>query len=81
MIPFQMTLCVIRIPLLFLVFAFEVVFVEGLGEICLRRVVPAVLGWMKWVFFRTVLLLCGIWYIEEQVEKTYRSVLGCRADG
>jgi 1-acylglycerol-3-phosphate O-acyltransferase len=76
-IPFELTLCVMRIPLIFLVFAFEVVFVEGLGEVCLRGVLPRVLGWMKWVFFRTILLLCGIWYIEEQVEKTFVSFYGC----
>ena len=80
-IPFELTLCVIRIPLIFLVFAFEVVFVEGVGEISLRGVLPGLLGWMKWVFFRTILLLCGIWYIEEQVEKTYSLVLGLRANG
>jgi hypothetical protein len=80
-IPFELTLCVIRIPLIFLVFAFEVVFVEGVGEICLRGVLPGVLGWMKWVFFRTILLLCGIWYIEEQVEKTYSLVSGLWANG
>jgi hypothetical protein len=42
----------------------------------LRGVLPGILGWMKWVFLRTILLLCGIWYIEEQVEKTYSLVFG-----
>jgi len=67
-IPFELTLCVLRIPLLLLVFGLEVVLVEGLGELCLRRTIPRLLGWMKWLFLRTLMLLCGIWWIEEQLD-------------
>jgi len=54
--------------LILLVFVVEAVLVEGVGELCLRRLVPRVLGWMKWLFLRTLLLLCGIWVIDEQFD-------------
>ena len=67
-LPLELTVCVIRVPLLCLVFGLHTVLVEGLGELALRTTVPTVLGWMKWAFLRTILFFCGIWYIDEQLE-------------
>lgn len=66
--PVELTLCVFRVPLILLVFVVEAVLVEGVGELCLRRLVPRVLGWIKWLFLQTLLLLCGIWFIDEQLD-------------
>ena len=67
-IPLELTLCIIRIPLMLLVFVLEIVLVEWLGEASLRKVLPQALGWIRWLFLRILLLLCGIWWIEEQVD-------------
>ena len=72
-LPLELTLAVFRIPLIFLIFALEVILVEGLGELCLRKTVPGVLAWIKWVFLRTILLLCGIWWIDEQLDGISKS--------
>ena len=75
--PLELTVCVIRLPLLCLVFGLHIVLVEGLGELALRTTVPNLLGWMKWAFLRTILFFCGIWYIDEQldgVSKAYASI-------
>ena len=74
-LPLELSLCVIRLPLLCLVFGLEFVLVEGLGEFTLRTTVPAVLGWMKSAFLRTVLFLCGIWFIDEQLEGVSRAYI------
>jgi hypothetical protein len=71
--PFELTLCVIRIPLIILVFGMELILVEGLGEVCFRKTVPSVLGWIKWIFLRTILFLCGIWWIDEQLDGVSKS--------
>jgi len=78
-LPFELIIYLIRIPLVFLVFGLEIVLVEGVGELCLRRVLPGVLVWIKWFFLRTILWLCGIWWIDEQldgVSKSYTSLKG-----
>jgi 1-acylglycerol-3-phosphate O-acyltransferase len=77
-LPLELIICVFRIPLLFLVFGLEIILVEGVGELCVRRILPGVLGWIKWLLLRTILLLCGIWWIDEQldgVSKSYAPLL------
>jgi hypothetical protein len=66
--PLELTLFVFRIPVLVLVFGLEVVFAEIVGEAVLRNTVPRLLGWIKWMFLRTILFLCGILMIDEQLE-------------
>ena len=75
-LPLELTLCVFRIPLIFLIFSFEVILVEGVGELCLRRIAPWVLGWIRWLFLRAILLLCGIWWIDEQLDGVTKSYVG-----
>lgn len=80
--PFELMLCIIRFTLIFLVFGLEVILVDILGELTLRKVAPRVLAWIRWLFMRTILLLCGIWVIEEildGVSKSYR-LLEIKAD-
>jgi 1-acylglycerol-3-phosphate O-acyltransferase len=72
-LPLDLTLCLFRIPLLFMIFGLEVILVEGLGELCLRRVAPRILGWIRCLFLRTILLLCGIWWIDEQLDGVTKS--------
>jgi hypothetical protein len=72
-LPLELTLCVFRIPLIFLVLALEIVLVEVVGEVTVRRVLPPVVAWTRWFFLRTVLLLCGIWWIDEQLEGVTKS--------
>ena len=72
-LPFELIIYLIRIPLVFLVFGLEIVLVEGVGELCLRRVLPSVLVWIKWFFLRTILWLCGIWWIDEQLDGVSKS--------
>ena len=72
-LPFELTICVLRIPLIFLVLGLEIVLVEGVGELCLRRVLPSLLGWIRWLFLRTILMLCGIWWIDEQLDGVSKS--------
>jgi 1-acylglycerol-3-phosphate O-acyltransferase len=72
-IPFELTLCVIRLALIILVFGLHVILVEGLGELCLRRVLPSLLGWIRWLFLRTLIFLCGIWWIDEQLDGVSKS--------
>jgi 1-acylglycerol-3-phosphate O-acyltransferase len=72
-LPLQLILFIFRIPLLFLTFGLEVILVEGVGELCLRKTLPTVLGWSRWLFLRTVLLLCGIWQIDEQLDGVSKS--------
>ena len=77
--PIELTLCVFRIPFIFVVFGVEALLVEGVGELCLRGLVPGLLAWVKWLFFRTLLLLCGIWWIDEQLDgltKLYGPLFG-----
>jgi len=79
----ELTLCIVRIPLLVVVLVLEVALVEGLGEICLRRIVPSVVGWMRWLFLRSILLLCGIWWVDEQldgVSKAYGTLIKTNED-
>ena len=71
--PLELTICLFRIPLIFLVFGLEVILVEGVAEVCLRRVLPSLLGWIRWFFLRTILLLCGIWWIDEQLDGVSKS--------
>ena len=75
LLPLELTLCFFRIPLLFLVLGLEILLVEILGEITLRRIFPPALSWTRCLFLRTVLLLCGIWYIDEQLEGLTKSSL------
>ena len=72
-LPLELTLCVFRIPLIFLVLALEIVLVEVVGEVTVRRVLPPIVAWARWFFLRTVLLLCGIWWIDEQLEGVTKS--------
>ena len=72
-LPLEFIICVFRIPLLFLVFGLEIILVEGVGELCVRRILPSVLGWIKWLLLRTILLLCGIWWIDEQLDGISKS--------
>ena len=72
-LPFELTIFVLRIPLILLVFGLEIVLVEGVGELCFRRGLPSLLGWIRWLFLRTVLLLCGIWWIDEQLDGVSKS--------
>jgi 1-acylglycerol-3-phosphate O-acyltransferase len=67
-LPFELTLFVLRVPLIFVVFGLEVLLVDLLGEPLLRRVLPTLLKWMRWMFLRAVLFLCGFLWIDEQLE-------------
>lgn len=67
-LPLELTLFVFRILLLLLAFGCEVILVEVVGELCLRKILPSVLGWIRWFFLRAILLWCGIWWIDEQLD-------------
>ena len=72
-IPLELALSVIRVPLIFMIFGLEAIFVEGVGELCLRNLLPSALGWVRWFFLRTILLLCGIWWVDEQLDGVSKS--------
>jgi 1-acylglycerol-3-phosphate O-acyltransferase len=69
----ELTLCVFRIPLIFLVFGLEVILVEGVGELFMRKIWPEFHSWVRWLFLRMVLLLCGIWRIDEHLDGVSKS--------
>ena len=73
LLPFELFIFVLRIPLIFLVFGLEIILVEGVGELCLRRLLPSLLGWIRWIFLRITLWLCGIWWIDEQLDGVSKS--------
>jgi len=72
-IPLELTLFLFRVPLLFLGLGLEFILVEAVGEVTLRKVLPPVVAWTRWLLLRTVLLLCGIWWIDEQLEGVTKS--------
>lgn len=72
-LPIELALCVIRVPLILMILGLEALLVEGIGEICLRKTVPWLLGWIRWLFLRTILLLCGIWWVDEQLDGVSKS--------
>lgn len=72
-LPLEFTLCLFRIPFLFLVLGLEIILVEIFADITLRRIFPPIVSWTRWIFLRTVLLLCGIWHIDEQLEGLTKS--------
>lgn len=72
-LPLELTLFVIRVVLIVLVFGIEIILVEFVGELSLRSILPNLLGWMRWLFLRAILLLCGIWWIDEQIEGVSKS--------
>lgn len=72
-IPIELALSVIRVPLIFMILGLEAILVEGIGEICLRKTVPWLLGWIRWLFLRTILWLCGIWWVDEQLDGVSKS--------
>lgn len=76
-LPFEIALCIIRTPLIFLLLAVEAVFVEGIGEICLRPTVPFLVAWVRWLFLRAILVLCGIWWVDEQLDGVSKSRAHC----
>jgi len=67
-LPFELALFVLRAPLIFVVLGLELLLVDLIGETVLRRVLPIVVTWMRWIFLRTILGLCGFWWIDEQLE-------------
>jgi 1-acylglycerol-3-phosphate O-acyltransferase len=72
-VPVELALCIVRVPLIFLLLGLEAVFVEVVGEMCLRSTAPVVQAWLRWLFLRSILLLCGVWWVDEQLDGVSKS--------
>ena len=73
-LPLQLALCVIRVPLLILVLGFEVLFVEVIGELAIRPMLPILTAWLRWIFLRILLFVFGIVAIDEQIDGVSKSL-------